>query len=59
MGPPQHASEQTPATAASGCPQAPRAAARLGVCGAAHSDLRHERLEAFAVDGGGTRLAQI
>ncbi len=32
MGPPRHASAQTSATAASGCPQAPGAAARLGVC---------------------------
>ena len=34
MGPPRHASAQTSAIAASECPQAPGAAARLGVCAA-------------------------
>lgn len=35
MDPPEHARKQTPATAASGCPQTPSAAMRLGVRAAA------------------------
>jgi len=54
IGPPQHASERTSAIAASGCPQAPSAAAQLGVCAAAPGGAR----PAFSRDAA-ARIAPI